>query len=168
MGEHKHDRHEAHRQLVTRLRAQAADAARLISGLDEDAASRRVVSGKWSLKELVCHLWRSQQIFAGRVAAMREQENPQVAPWDPENDSGFAGLTARTAGEAVTAFLADRDRFAALLESLAPADWHRPGRHPEFPHYDVHFQVEYMAFHEAHHLYQMYQRRSIISRIPHA
>jgi hypothetical protein len=40
---------------------------------------------------------------------------------------------------------------------------HRAGRHPEFDHYDVHFQVEYMA----HHIYQMFQRRAPFGQMPH-
>jgi hypothetical protein len=50
----------------------------------------------------------------------------------------------------------DAARLTEGLQQLDPADWRRSGRHPDFPRYDVHFQVEYMAHHEAHQIPQKY------------
>ena len=161
------DKHEAHRRLVARLRLQAEDVRRLASELDEESLARRLKPAQWSLKELVCHLWRVQQIFEGRIEAMLGEESPAITPYDPEGDAEFAGLVAQPAAASLASFLEARSRLAARLEALSPADWHRPGRHPDFPHYDVHFQVEYMVHHEAHHIYQIYQRRAPLGKLPH-
>jgi hypothetical protein len=161
------DKHEAHRRIVARLRQQADDIRRITSGLDEESMARRVVADKWSQKELLCHLWRVQQVFEGRIDGMLAEDNPAIAPYEPDGDAEFDRLVARPAAESLAAFLADRERATARLETLSPALWHRPGRHPEFAHYDVHFQVEYMAHHEAHHIYQMFQRRVPLGRMPH-
>jgi len=76
-------------------------------------------------------------------------------------------MVERPAEDALAEFLKHREQFADRLEKLSPAEWHRPGKHPDFPHFDVHFQVEYMAHHEAHHIYQMFQRRVPLGRMPH-
>ncbi len=161
------DKHEPHRRLAARMREQAADVRRLTSGLSEEQLARRIQPEKWSLKELVCHLWRVQQIFEGRIEAMLAQDNPAVTPYDPEGDAGFARLAAQPAAASLEGFHEARARFAGRLEALGPAEWRRPGRHPEFPHYDVHFQVEYLVHHEAHHIYQMLQRRMPLGKLPH-
>jgi len=161
------DKHQAHLLLIDRLKMNGRDIARLCAKAEETDLSKRTPEGKWSLKELVCHLWRCQQVFAGRIEAMLAQENPAVAQYDPDNDPEFVALTARTASQAIEGFERDRDALLAKLSGLGPAEWHRPGRHPEFPHYDIHFQVEYMLHHEGHHLYQMYQRRAALGKIPH-
>jgi hypothetical protein len=163
----KHDKHDAHRRLIARLREHAGEVRRLVSGLDEAAFTKRIKPDQWSLKEMVCHLDRVQQIFGGRVETMVAEENPAIAVWEPDGDPEFDKMTMRSGNDSLTAFLAGRERFAQRLEVLSPAEWHRPGRHPEFPHYDVHFQVEYMAHHEAHHIYQMYQRRVPFGKLPH-
>jgi len=162
-----HDKHAVHQRLVARLGEQAEDVRRLTRDLTEEQLSRQVFAGKWSLKELVCHLWRVQQVFEQRIEAMLTQENPAVTKYDPEEDAEFAPLAARPGAESLAAFLEARAGLAARLEPLSPADWHRPGCHPEFPHFDVHFQVEYMVHHEAHHIYQMVQRRVHLGKLPH-
>ncbi|MBI3665551.1 MAG: DinB family protein [Acidobacteria bacterium] len=161
-----HDKHGAHRQLVARLRRQADDVRRFTAGLDEALLAKRVITDKWSLKELVCHLWRVEQVFEGRINAVLAQDNPPIARYDPEGDAEFDKLVAKAGAESLAGFLADREKLAARLDGFSPADWHRPGR-SEFPHYDVHFQVEYMAHHEAHHVCQMLQRRVPLGKLPH-
>ena len=168
MNEQKHhDKHEVHRRLVTRLQKQAEDIRRLASELDEALLAKRTTADKWSLKELVCHIWRVQQVFEGRLDAMLAQENPSIESYNPEGDPQFKKLLDQQGTECLSGFLSARARFTQRLEGLSPADWHRPGRHPEFPHFDVHFQVEYMAHHEAHHIYQMFQRRVSLGKMPH-
>ena len=162
-----HDKHEAHRKLVARLGEQLADVRRLTAGLSEEELAQRLQPEKWSLKELVCHLWRVQQVFEGRIDAVLGQDNPAIARYDPDGDAAFDRLVAAPAATTLARFSDARAALLSRLEALSPSDWHRPGRHPEFPHYDVHFQVEYMVHHEAHHIYQMYQRRSPLGKIPH-
>lgn len=168
MREYSHtDKHDAHRRLVARLRQQAEDVRRLASELDEESLARRTSPEKWSLKELVCHLGRTQQVFEGRVEAMLAEDNPAIVSYEPEGEEEFDAMVAQPASRSLAAFLEGRARLAARLEALSAAEWHRKGRHPEFPHYDVHFQVEYMAYHEAHHIYQMFQRRIPLGKMPH-
>lgn len=161
------DKHDAHRALVDRLRRQAADVQRLTSGLDESALATRTIPDKWSLKELVCHLWRVEDLFEGRIRTVLTQDNPQLTKYEPEGDAEFQQLVDRPASETLEGFLKHRDAFCQWLDQLTPADWHRKGRHPEFLTYDVHFQVEYMVHHEAHHIYQIFQRRIPLGKLPH-
>ena len=160
------EKNDAPVRLASSLRHQARDIQRLVSGLDEEALATRTVPGKWSLKELLCHLWRVQEVFENRIEAMLTRSNPIIVSYEPEGDPEFEEKLKSTAAELLDGFLMERDQLVTLLESLGAADWHRAGSHPEFPHYDVHFQVEYMAYHEAHHIYQMLQRRAPLGRIP--
>jgi len=168
MPEHaQKEKREAHRRLVERLRQQAEDVRRLTAGLGEELIAKRSIPEKWSLKELVCHLQRVQAVFAGRVETMLAQDNPVISPYEPEGDGEFEKTVAQPAKDSLASFLETRERLAWHLDQLTPAEWHRGGRHPEFPNYDIHFQVEYMAHHEAHHIYQMFQRRVPLGKIPH-
>ena len=170
MADHhdRHDKHAVHLALVQRLRAQASEVRRLTAGLDEATLAGRIQPGKWSLKELVCHLRRMETIFGERFRSMLSDESTVIVPYnDPDGDEAFIALTRRPATEVLDEYLAERETLCRQLESLSPADWHRKATHPEFAHYDVHFQVEYMAHHEAHHIYQLFQRRVPLGKLPH-
>lgn len=157
----------AHERIVARLTNQADEVKRLLGSLDEKGLSLRTVPGKWSLKEILCHLWRIQEIFEERLDALLTEDQPEIVSYEPEGDPDFSRYVAVSGKAAQTAFQKGRTRLLKRLRKLTPQQWHRPGRHAEFPHYDVHFCMEYMAHHEAHHIYQMFQRRAPIAKAPH-
>lgn len=157
---------EATQRLLGRLREQARDVYRLSTGLTETQLGLRQEPGQWSLKELVCHLWRVQQVFARRIEAMLSENNPEIEAYEPDQDPEFDRLACRSAAEVLSGFIADRQRLLKRLESLGPTEWERPGQHPEYPHFNVRFQLEYMVHHEAHHIYQMFQRRALLAPPP--
>lgn len=169
MSEHHHHegKHAVHLALVARLRAQAAEIERLTSGLDESSLAKRTIPDKWSLKELVCHFRRMETIFADRFERMLTEDAIIVPYDDPDNDPVFIAMTKRPTAEVIAEYLGERAALCRRLEGLTPAEWHRKARHPQFAYYDVHFGVEYMAHHEAHHIYQMFQRRVPFGKLPH-
>jgi hypothetical protein len=156
------DTGELHAHLAARLRDQACEIRRLAAGIDEEQLAWRPIPDKWSLKELIAHLWRVQEVFESRIAAMLTQTKPAIVPYLPEGDAEFEEKLKSTCEEMLAGFLGDREELAALLESLSGADWRHRGVHPEYRHYDVQFAVEYLAHHEAHHIYQMFQRRLLL------
>lgn len=172
MSHHHHDhatgdKHAVHLALVQRLRAQAAEVQRLAAGLDESALATRSVPGKWSMKELICHFRRMETIFGDRVHRMLTEETT-IVPYDnPDGDEEFIAMTTRQAADVLAEYVRDREALCRKLEGLSPAEWHRKAKHPQFAHYDLHFQVEYMAHHEAHHIYQLFQRRVPFGKLPH-
>src|SRR5215212_4404497 len=104
--DHHYDKHATHLALVQRLRQQAADVRRLTSGLSEDTLSARTTPGKWSLKELVCHFRRMEEIFADRFERILTEEMAAIIPYDnPDADPMFVALTAAPTEVVLTDYL---------------------------------------------------------------
>ena len=161
------DKHAVHLALVQRLRAQAAEVQRLAAGLDEETLATRGVPGKWSMKELVCHCRRMESVFGERINRMLTEETT-IVPYDnPDADEVFVALTNQPTADVLAEYLGEREALCQKLEGLTPSEWHRKARHPQFQHFDLHFQIEYMAHHEAHHIYQLFQRRVPFGKLPH-
>jgi uncharacterized protein (TIGR03083 family) len=160
-------KHEAHRRVVEKLEAQGEEIRRLCTGLDEAAIAKRPKPETWSVKEVLAHIARMQEIFEGRLEALLTQEKPPIVSYSPERDPDFPAVAAKSSAELLKLFEAGRARILARLIELSPAHWHRPGTHPDYPSYDVHFCMEYMAHHEAHHIYQMFERRAAFAPVAH-
>jgi hypothetical protein len=163
MSDHTHT-HTPHARVIERLKSQAEDVRRLCAGLDEDAIARRVRPEKWSVKEVLAHIGRVQQVFEGRLDALLTKESPAIVGYEPSEDSEFDAIAKKTSTELLKGFEDTRGRILARLEGLSKEEWHRKGRHPEYPAYDVHFCMEYMGHHEAHHVYQMFERAALLER----
>jgi hypothetical protein len=158
---------EAHDRLIQRIHMQANDVQRFTDGLHENHLSKHVVPNRWSLKELACHLRRVQEVYVReRLELMLARENPELPAYDPDGDPRFSEMAAQPTAETIAAFLAERDQLVARLKSLTTEQWHRPGRHPVYSQGDVYSLTDYLAHHEAHHVYQMYQRRALLGRVP--
>jgi hypothetical protein len=166
-GHAKGDKHAMHLALVQRLRAQAAEVKRLAAGLDESTLATRGVPGKWSMKELICHCRRMESVFGDRFSRMLTEETTMVPYDNPDADEIFLAMTKRPTADVLAEYLEEREALCRKLEALTPVEWHRKATHPQFPHYDLHFQAEYMAHHEAHHIYQLFQRRVPYGKLPH-
>ncbi|HEY1253116.1 MAG TPA: DinB family protein [Thermoanaerobaculia bacterium] len=160
----KHTSHTPHAAVIERLKSQGEDVRRLCAGLDEEAIARRVIPEKWSVKEVLAHIARVQQVFEGRLLALLTTDDPAIESYEPEGDPEFDEIVKKSSGELLQWFEDTRGRILLRLEGLGKDGWHRRGKHPEFPAYDVHFCMEYMGHHEAHHVYQMFVRRAMLPK----
>jgi hypothetical protein len=160
------DKHAAHGRLIERLRSSAEDVRRLCRDLDEVTISKRTDPDKWSVKEILAHMARIQEIFEQRLDAILAKEGAPIVSYEPSADPDFAAIAKKPADELWKWYEETRERIIGKLEKLSPPDWHRRGSHPEYPNYDVHFAMEYMVHHEAHHAFQMFTRRPV-GKTPH-
>jgi len=121
-----HDKNETHRRLVERLRQHACDMFRMTKGLDESAFTSRPEADSWSLKELVAHIRRVQQVFASRIETMLSKDNPSLESYSAERDPEMTAMLNADGRLLVEVFLKERHALAERLEKLTPAEWHRP------------------------------------------
>jgi len=134
-------------------------------GLHENHLSKRVVPSRWSLKELACHLRRVQQVFIReRLELMLEQDNPELPAYDPDTDPRFIEMTEQPASETIASYLEERAHLVERLRTLTREQWHRQAAIPCTRRVTFYSLAEYHAHHEAHHVYQMYQRRACSAR----
>jgi DinB superfamily len=156
----------AHARVIERLKSSGEEVRRLCRDLDEIAVSTRTVPDKWSVKEILAHLARLQEIFEQRLDAILAKEGAPITSYEPSADPSFEAFSKKPADELWKGFEEGRRRIVGKLEKLSPPDWHRRGSHPEYPNYDIHFAMEYMVHHEAHHAFQMFTRRPV-GKTPH-
>ena len=121
--------------------------------LSADAANRASKPGKWSAREVICHLADTEVAFAFRLRQALGEDNHVIQPFD--QDRWADHYAAYNLGQALELFRVLRNWNLALIRSLKPEDFKRPVSHPERGAMTFQTLVETMAGHDLNHLKQL-------------
>ena len=109
--------------------------------------------GKWSAREIVCHLADTEIVFAFRLRQTLAEDHHVIQPFD--QDRFAVPYHALDAGTALATFRAVRAWNLAWLGSVPAEAATRPVTHPERGQMEFHVIVETMAGHDLNHLAQL-------------
>ncbi|MDP1891736.1 MAG: DinB family protein [Gemmatimonadaceae bacterium] len=113
---------------ITRTLAQQGDAflARL-KQLTEEQAAVAYAPGKWTVKEVVCHITDAERIFAYRALRIARGDATPLASFDENAYAASCGANDRPLESLLDEFAAVRAATLALLRALPEAAWTRRG-----------------------------------------
>lgn len=125
----------------------------LLDALGSERANRPPAPGKWSVREILCHLADCEIVFAFRLRQALAENNPIVQPFDQEKWAQVYG--AFGAEDALATFTTVRQWNLALLASIPAEAFSRRLTHPERGEMTFQVVVETMAGHDLNHLGQI-------------
>ena len=109
--------------------------------------------GKWSVRDILCHLADCELVFAFRLRQALVEDHHVIQPFD--QDHWAATYSHYDAHMALAAFSAVRQWNLAFIGGLKPADFNKPLNHPERGDMTLQVVVETMAGHDLNHLRQV-------------
>lgn len=125
----------------------------LIHQMGPERASRTPAPGKWSVREIVCHLADCEVVFAYRLRQTLAEPGHVIQPFD--QDLWARTYTAYDCNQALTLFSASRDWNLKLIRSLPAEAFATPVTHPERGTMNFQTIVETMAGHDLNHIAQV-------------
>lgn len=126
---------------------------RLIDELGPERANSAPAPGKWSPREIVCHLADCELVFSVRLRQTLAEDHHTIQPFD--QDKWAASYAAYDLHDALATFGAIRNWNLDLLRSLSPEVHGKPVTHPERGAMTFHTIVETMAGHDLNHIGQL-------------
>ena len=121
--------------------------------IGSDGVGRSYAPGKWSARQILCHLADCEVAFAFRLREALAEEHYIIQPFDQEKwAEPYAALDMQ---QALGAFSGLRRWNLALLQTVSPADYAKPVSHPERGEMTFQTIVETMAGHDLNHLRQL-------------
>jgi hypothetical protein len=125
------------------------------AALAKSEARLRPSPTTWSPLEYSCHVRDVHRVFAGRLAQMLDEDDPQFENWDQDR----AALDGRyevqepseVADELVEAAAAVADRY----DGVPPDAWHRPGRRSNGSRFTIETLAKYHLHDVVHHLWDI-------------
>jgi hypothetical protein len=109
--------------------------------------------GKWSARDIFCHLADSEIVFAFRLRQALAEDHHVIQPFDQEQWA--ITYETRLADMALATFEAVRNWNIALLDTVTTSQLSKPVTHPERGEMTFETIVETMAGHDLNHLKQL-------------
>jgi hypothetical protein len=125
----------------------------LIGRIGADRVDLPIAPGKWSPRQITCHLADCELAFSFRLRQALAEDGHVMQPFD--QDRWAANYAAYDASAALTVFTAVRGWNVALLRSLPAAAFARTVSHPERGEMTFQTIVETMGGHDLNHLQQL-------------
>jgi len=110
-------------------------------------------AGKWSVREVLCHLADGEVVFAFRLRQALAEDHHVIQPFD--QDQWAKSYTNYDAKAALAVFSAVRQWNLALIRSVSPATLSKRLTHPERGEMTFQTVIETMAGHDVNHLKQI-------------
>ena len=109
--------------------------------------------GKWSARDIICHLADTEVVWAFRLRQVLAEERHVIQPYDQDKWAPpYARLDAQLA---LATFEAIRQWNVALLKTVTREQRMRKATHPERGEMTFETIVETMGGHDLHHLKQL-------------
>ena len=125
----------------------------LLDQMGPERVAQPLAPGKWSPREILCHLADTELVFAFRLRQTLAEPHHVIQPYDQDNWARHYG--AYSAAEALAMFRTARQWNIALIESLPRESLVKPVTHPERGSMTFQVLVETMGGHDLNHLRQI-------------
>jgi uncharacterized damage-inducible protein DinB len=125
----------------------------ILKNLGADGAEKAPAPGKWTAREILCHLADCETVFAFRLRQTLAEDQHVVQPFDQEKWA--AVYTNYDANAALAVFSAVRRWNVALIQNVTPDAMAKTVTHPERGTMTFSTIVETMAGHDLNHLLQL-------------
>lgn len=125
----------------------------LLAALGPERANQSPAPGKWSAREIVCHLADCETVFAFRIRQALAEENHVVQPFD--QDKWAKNYATYDTDEALALFSATRAWNLRLIDSLPAEAFEKRLTHPERGEMALRVVIETMGGHDVNHIRQI-------------
>lgn len=131
--------------------------------LGPEGAALSVAPGKWSAREILCHLADTELAFGFRLRQALAEAHHILQPFD--QDAWARGYASCDTKQALAVFSAIRQWNIAFIRTATPDEFSTRVSHPQRGEMTFNTLVEIMAGHDLNHLRQL---ETILSQRPSA
>jgi uncharacterized damage-inducible protein DinB len=133
--------------------------AKALRGLKKKTYDRTYAPGKWSIRQIVCHLRDCEMVYATRYRKLVAEDNPALLAFDQDRWADHTAYAKQDGEAAREAFAALREANIEMLELTDKAARERRGTHAEYGVLTIDLLVRHIVEHDRNHIEQIEQAR---------
>lgn len=123
-----------------------------IAGMREDQLDLTPVPGKWSVRQVVCHIADFEPVYADRMKRVLVEDNPTMFGGDPDVFAAGLHYEKRSVHEELELISVVRRQMAVILRNTDVEDFQRTGVHSEAGPLTLETLLERITRHIPHHM----------------
>jgi uncharacterized damage-inducible protein DinB len=100
-----------------------------IAVMSAERMDARPIAGRWSTREVVCHIVDFDQLYADRMKRVIAEKEPDFSPSEPDAFAAHLAYAKRDVARELELLTLLREQMAVILESLPEEAFRRAGRH---------------------------------------
>lgn len=123
------------------------------------------IAGKWSTRQVVCHIADFEPIYADRIKRVLAEDSPALPGGDPNIFAARLAYDQRNVAEELELIEITRRNLARILQSLNETDFERTGVHSEDGPLSVEQLLKRITGHIPHHIRFIEEKRIAIASL---
>lgn len=133
-----------------------------IAGMTPEQLDARPIPGKWSTRQVICHIADFEPIYADRMKRVIAEDGPTLFGGDPDLFAARLAYDARDVEEELALIDATRRHVARILRTLKPEDFQRVGNHTEDGPISLETLLRRITGHIPHHIRFIEEKRAAL------
>ena len=146
--------------LIDEYLAGAGRLREAVEGMTEGEIDARPIAGKWSTRQVICHLADFEPVYADRMKRVIAEENPTIFAGDPDLFAARLAYEQRDIEEELQLIEAVRKHVGRILRTLQPEDFQRKANHSEAGPVTLEKLLRNVTNHIVHHIVFIEEKRA--------
>ncbi|MEQ8789944.1 MAG: DinB family protein [Pirellulaceae bacterium] len=120
-----------HAALIDEYLAGPQQLRNAIAGMTDELIDAAPVPGKWSTRQVICHIADFEPVYADRIKRALAEEEPTIFGGDPDAFAARLAYDQRDIEYELQMIESVRKHVASILRTLKPGDFQRRVMHSE-------------------------------------
>ncbi len=133
-----------------------------IRGMTSEQLDAQPIPGKWSTRQVICHIADFEPVYVDRMKRVIAQDEPTLFGGDPDLFAARLAYQARDIAAELQLIEACRAHMAKILSTLRPEDFGRRGIHSESGPITLEKLLTNIAKHIPHHIPFIAEKRQAL------
>ncbi|HEY2761298.1 MAG TPA: DinB family protein [Pirellulales bacterium] len=133
-----------------------------VQGMSDCQLDAKPIAGKWSTRQVVCHITDFEPIYADRMKRVIVENCPTFFGGDPDTFAAGLAYERRPVDTELELLVAVRRQMGTILRQLKAADFQRTGTHSEAGSLSLETLLQRIINHVPHHVQFIAEKRKAL------
>lgn len=152
-----------HEALIEEYLAGPTKLRQALDGIEPDQWDQAPVAGKWSTRQVLCHIADFEPVYADRMKRVIAEDEPTFFGGNPDAFAARLAYDERDVEEELQLIEVVRRQMARIFRSLDAEDFQRRGIHSEDGPLTLETLLERITEHIPHHIRFIEEKRRALA-----